>query len=182
MIFGGTSAPVLYTQSNQVGAVVPYEVQGPNVQVFVQYQGQTSLPLTLAIAAVAPGLITMDSSGAGQALATNQNGVFNGAAQPAAVGSSITVYVTGVGRTSPAGVDGLPSPSPGPIPYAAITVMIGGQQGNVLSARGVPGQLGLTQIGVQIPSGITPGNAVPIVVEMGGVSSPNSVTIAVSTN
>ncbi len=41
VIFGGTPAPVLYTSATQIGAVVPYSVAGSNVQVFVQYQGQS---------------------------------------------------------------------------------------------------------------------------------------------
>ena len=47
-------------------------------------------------------------------------------------------------------------------------------------AGGAPGLVaGLMQINVQIPSGIQTGNAVPVVVQVGGASSQPGVTIAV---
>ena len=38
--FNGTPAPVLYTSSNQVAALVPFGIGGSSAQVFVSYQGQ----------------------------------------------------------------------------------------------------------------------------------------------
>ena len=50
-------------------------------------------------------------------------------------------------------------------------------------AGGAPGEVaGVMQINVQIPSGITPGNAVPVVVQVGNATSQAGVTIAVAGN
>jgi uncharacterized protein (TIGR03437 family) len=180
VIFGGTPAPVLYTWATQVGAVVPYSVAGSNVQVFVQYQGATSAPVALAVAAVAPALFTADSSGKGQAAASNQDGTLNGAAHPAKVGSYISLWLTGAGQMNPAGVDGQPGAAPLPQPAAAVAVTIGGQSVTPQYAGQAPNVVaGVMQINAQIPSGTQAGNAVPVVVQVGGVSTQAGVTIAV---
>jgi uncharacterized protein (TIGR03437 family) len=180
VIFGGTPAPVLYTWATQVGAVVPYSVAGSYVQVFVQYQGATSAPVALAVAAVAPALFTADSSGKGQAAASNQDGTLNGAAHPAKVGSYISLWLTGAGQMNPAGVDGQPGAAPLPRPAAAVAVTIGGQSVTPQYAGQAPNVVaGVMQINAQIPSGTQAGNAVPVVVQVGGVSTQAGVTIAV---
>jgi uncharacterized protein (TIGR03437 family) len=61
-----------------------------------------------------------------------------------------------------------------------VTLTIGGQQAQVLYAGGSPGSLaGLMQINARIPAGITAGDAVPVVLQVGDVQAPQSVTIAV---
>jgi uncharacterized protein (TIGR03437 family) len=183
VIFNGTPGPVLYTSATQVAAVVPYSIAGSNVQVFVSYQGATSAPVTLPVAPVAPALFTADSSGKGQAAATNQDGTLNGAAHPAKVGSYISLWLTGAGQTNPAGVDGLPGAAPLPQPAAPVSVTIGGQSVTPQYAGQAPTAVaGVMQINAQIPSGIQTGNAVPVVVQVGGVSTQAGVTIAVSGN
>jgi len=180
VIFGGKPAPVLYTWATQVAAVVPYSIAGANVQVFVQYQGQSSAPVTVPVAAVAPALFTADSSGKGQAAASNQDGTVNGAAHPAKVGSYISLWLTGAGQTNPAGVDGQPGAAPLPQPVAAVSVTIGGQSVTPQYAGQAPTAVaGVMQINAQIPSGTQAGNAVPVVVQVGGVSTQAGVTIAV---
>jgi uncharacterized protein (TIGR03437 family) len=180
VIFGGTPAPILYTSATQIGAVVPYSLAGSYVQVFVQYQGATSAPVPLAVAQVAPALFTADSSGKGQAAASNQDGTVNGAAHPAKVGSYISLWLTGAGQTNPAGVDGLPGAAPLPQPAAAVTVTIGGQSVTPQYAGQAPVAVaGVMQINAPIPSGIQAGNAVPVVVQVGGVSTQAGVTVAV---
>jgi uncharacterized protein (TIGR03437 family) len=183
VIFGGTPGPVLYTSATQIGVVAPYSIAGSNVQVFVQYQGQTSAPVTLPVAPVAPALFTQDSSGKGQAAASNQDGTLNGASHPAKVGSYISLWLTGAGHTNPAGVDGMPGAAPLPKPVAPVAVTIGGQVAVVQYAGQAPSVVaGVMQINAQIPSGIQAGNAVPVVVQVGSVSTQAGVTVAVSGN
>jgi uncharacterized protein (TIGR03437 family) len=129
---------------------------------------------------VAPALFTADSSGKGQAAASNQDGTVNGAAHPAKVGSYISLWLTGAGQTNPAGVDGLPGAAPLPQPAAAVTVTIGGQSVTPQYAGQAPVAVaGVMQINAPIPSGIQAGNAVPVVVQVGGVSTQAGVTVAV---
>jgi uncharacterized protein (TIGR03437 family) len=182
--FNGISAPMIYASSTQVAAIVPYEVTGNNAQVAVTYQGQSSAPTTVAVAAAAPGLFTLGSTGQGQAAAVNQDGSINTSSAPAPVGSIISLYATGEGQTSPAGVDGKPATAPLPTPVLPVTVTIGGVTINDLQyVGGAPGEVaGLLQINVQIPAGITAGSAVPVLIRVGSATSQAGVTIAVSAN
>ena len=74
------------------------------------------------------------------------------------VGAFISLYATGEGQTSPAGLDGKVDASTPPKPVLPVTVTIGGIPSFVQYAGGVPGQIaGLMQVNVQIPSGVQPG-------------------------
>jgi uncharacterized protein (TIGR03437 family) len=184
--FNGVAAPLLYTSANQVAAVVPYGVAGPTAQVTVTYQGQTSIPATVQIFAAAPGLFTADGTGAGQAAAINQDGSLNSASNPAPMGSVISLYATGGGQTSPAGVDGQVSASPLTGQSLPVQVYIG--QEMLLSttqlqyAGPAPGEIaGLMQINVPLPLGLKSGSAVPVSIFVGTANSTSqsNVTIAV---
>jgi uncharacterized protein (TIGR03437 family) len=208
VFFNGAAGPVLYTSANQAAAVVPFGVSGPNVQVVVLYQGQLSAPVTtrntleksatpvlyqgqlsapvtLPFAAASPALFTLDQSGMGQAAAVNQDGTnaINGAAHPIKIGSYIALYITGVGQTNPPGVDGLVGavPYPQPLQNVNVTANIGGQPATVLYAGGAMGLLaGVMQVNLLIPAEITPGNFVPVTVQVGNIATQAGVTLAVT--
>jgi uncharacterized protein (TIGR03437 family) len=179
----GLPAPLLYTSSNQVGAIVPFGVSGSSAQVFVLYQGQNSSPLTVPVAATAPGLFTLSANGAGPVLAVNDaDGSINGPAHPASAGSYVTLYVTGGGQTNPPGSDGLPGSAgvPAPLPNANVTATIGGKNATVSYAGSAANLVaGVIQVNLVIPSGLTAG-AVPVALQIGGVSTQSAVTIVVS--
>jgi uncharacterized protein (TIGR03437 family) len=172
---------MIYTWATQVAAIVPYGITGTTAQVAVTYQGQATAAFSVAVAASASGVFSLDSTGAGQAAAINQDGLtLNTPAKPAKIGDIISLYATGEGQTSPSGVDGRPAAIPLPQPILPVTVIIGGQTVTPQYAGGAPGLVaGLMQINVQIPSGIQTGNPVPVVVQVGSVSSQPGVTIAV---
>ena len=183
--FNGVAAPLLYTSATQVSAVVPYGVTGPLAQVTVTYQDQTSVPATIQIFAAAPGLFTADGTGSGQAAAINQDGTVNNAFHPAAIGSVISLYATGGGQTSPAGVDGQVSTSPLAAQLLPVQVYIG--QRLILSAAQLeyagpaPSEIaGLMQVNVPLPAGLKTGSTVPVSIIVGtaGAGSQSNVTIA----
>jgi uncharacterized protein (TIGR03437 family) len=180
VLFNGAAAPVLYTSSNQVAAIVPYGTTGSRAQVSVQYQGQVSAAMAVDIAAAAPALFTLSGAGNGAVLAINQNGSINDSAHPAPAGSFVTLYATGEGQTNPPGNDGVPAAIPLPIPVVPVTVTIGGQRAVVQYAGGAPGLVaGLMQVNVQIPNGIPSGEAA-IVLRSADTASQPGVTIYVS--
>ncbi len=59
-----------------------------------------------------------------------------------------------------------------------MTVTIGGQPAAVSFAGLAPGFVGVYQVNAQVPAGITPGDALPVVVTQGGFRS-NTATVAV---
>ena len=183
--FNGAPAPLIYVSATQVAAVVPYAITGGSAQVFVSYQGQTSAPVTVQVAAAAPALFTLDGSGKGQAAAVNQDASINGAAKPASAGKFISLYATGFGQTNPPGRDGAINATPLPVPVAAVTATVGGKPATITPggfAGGAPGSVaGVMQVNVQVPTGLTAGNA-PVVIQVGTAQTQTGVTIAVSGN
>jgi uncharacterized protein (TIGR03437 family) len=179
--FNGIAAPMIYTWATEVSVIVPYGITGTSAQVTVTYLGQTSPAFSASIASSAPGIFTLGATGQGPAAAINQDGVtINSAATPAKIGDIISLYATGEGQTTPAGVDGKLASVPYPYPNLPVAVTVGGQNAPIQYAGGAPGEVaGLMQVNVQIPSGIQTGNAVPVVLRVGGVSSPGGPTIAV---
>jgi uncharacterized protein (TIGR03437 family) len=181
--FNGVAAPLVYTSSTAIAAIVPYELTGSSAQVTVTYQGKTSAPVTVSVAAAVPGVFTANASGGGQAAAVNyQAHTSNSAASPAAQGSTIILYATGEGQTSPAGVDGKPAAVPLPAPLLPVSVTIGGVQAVVQYAGGAYGEVaGVLQLNVVVPSTVS-GSALPIVVHIGNAASQTGVTLAVAAN
>jgi uncharacterized protein (TIGR03437 family) len=111
----------------------------------------------------------------------NQDGVtVNSASTPAARGSSISIFATGEGQTTPAGVDGaLATGAALPKPKLPVQVWIDGQVAPLQYAGAAPGNVaGLLQVNVQIPAGINTGD-VPIVIQVGDVQSQPGMTISV---
>jgi uncharacterized protein (TIGR03437 family) len=178
--FDGVPSPLIFVQAGQVSAIAPYGLSGKNSTVVqISYQGETTNPLTLPVAATAPGIFTNDASGHGQGSILNQDGSRNSADHPAPVGSYVSVYATGEGQTNPAGADGKPGDAVSRLPLQPVTATIGGVSAPVQYAGGVFGlTAGILQVNLQVPPGVTPGGAVPVVLTIGGVSAPG-VTMAV---
>lgn len=124
--FNGTAAPLFYTSGNQINLQVPYEIAGQG-QVTMQVSSQSVSPAIsesyiLAVAAREPGVFigSADFSApladaatcngqifAGlQPLAVNADGTINSCLNPAAPGSTVTVFLNGMGVTTPAQVTG----------------------------------------------------------------------------
>jgi uncharacterized protein (TIGR03437 family) len=182
VLFDGVAVPLIYALAGQVSAMVPYAVSTKSsTQVQVAYQGQVSNPVTLPVLSVEPGIFTLDSSGRGPGAIVNQDGTVNSASNPASGGSIVLIYATGEGQTNPAGVDGKPDNVPAPTPVAQpVTAIIGGLDAPVLYAGGVPGLIaGVLQVNLQIPSGVAAGNAIPVVLTIGGKATQANVTLAV---
>jgi uncharacterized protein (TIGR03437 family) len=181
LLFDGIASPILYAGANQVRAVVPYEVGTKSeTQVQVEYQGQKSNPVKALVTAVAPGIFTLDSSGAGQAMLLNEDGSQNSTPNPASAGSRVVFYATGAGESNPPGVDGQVSQAPFPRPQAAVTVSIGGMDAALLSVGGAPGTVaGLVRVCVRVLDGAPAGDAVPLVMSVGGIGSQSGVTLAI---
>ena len=182
ILFDGIPAPIVYVTATQCSAVIPYfGATNPTTHVQVEYNGVRSDPFTINVSATAPGLFTADSSGKGQASATNSDGVTaNSAAAPAHPGSVVILWATGEGLTDPPGVDGRPAGKILPAPLAAVSVNIGGQPATVQYAGAAPGNMpGLFQINAQISASVQPGNSVPVQVTVGSGTSLSGVTLAV---
>ncbi len=183
--FDGVAAPIFYTSATQVNAVVPYAVSGTTTNVTVAYQGQISSSFSVSVTASSPGFFTYNSTGAGEAAAINANfGTFNSAANPVKIGDYITLFATGEGQTTPAGVDGKLATIPLPSPNLAVSATVDGIPAFVQYKGGAFGTVaGLMQLNLLIPAGVKPGGYVPVTLQVGSASTVDgAVWIAVAAN
>ena len=152
--------------------------------VSVTYQEQGSNGLTVEAASAAPGIFTQTSSGVGPGAILNQDYTLNGPANPAARGSTVTIFMTGEGQTSPSGVDGwvTVTSSVGPItpgPVLPVSATLADQPAFVQFAGEAPGIVsGVLQVNLQIPANAPTGN-LAIVVSIGNIKSQAGVTVSV---
>ena len=92
---------------------------------------------------------------------------------------SLVMYALGLGAVTPTLAIGNGTPT-APLSYAVgpVTVTVGGVPATVDFAGLTPGYVGLYQVNVTMPSGVTPGSQVPVTVSVAGKSSAGSITIA----
>jgi len=182
VLFDGVPAPMLYTSRGQVSAMAPYGLAGKNsTNVQVQF-GVVSAAMTMAVQSATPGIFSLDASGLGPGAILNQDFSINQGSRPAAVGDVVAIYCTGGGLTNPATVDGSITASTPPLPRLTqdVSVTIGGLNAKVDYSGGAPQSVaGLTQINAEVPSGVTPGSSVPVVVQIGTARSQTGITMAV---
>lgn len=186
VFFDGVAAPLIYVSPNQIAAIVPYEVAGKLITaVQVSLNGQVSTPALVPVTSAAPAMFTSDSSGRGLGAILNQDTTINSPANPALRGSTVVLFVTGEGQTTPGGVDGAIASSVFPRPAAQpVSVLFGGPKGvgksaQILYAGAAPGEVaGVMQINAVIPVDAPSGN-VPVSFSVGGMSSIEMTTVAI---
>jgi uncharacterized protein (TIGR03437 family) len=181
VLFDGTAAPLLYAAANQINAVVPYGVSGQTAtQVTVTAQGQMIAGVALTVAATAPAIFTLDSSGSGPGAILNQDSSVNSASNPAAKGSIVVIYATGAGQTNPPGVDGSVTGTVLPTPLLPVSVQIGGLNSKVVYAGAAPALIsGVIQVNAVLPAAVPSGPAVPVLLSIGTATSQAGVTVAI---
>jgi uncharacterized protein (TIGR03437 family) len=172
LLVNGTPAPLLYVSANQINAVAPYEIanmvgQHASVQAF--NNGVPSSSISDAVVTVAPAMFNLGNN---QAAVINQDGTVNGAGNPAARGTYISIYATGEGQTIPAGIDGFVPASASVLssPIGKVTVFFNQFSAQVLYG-GTASFDGFFQVNAVVPGSLSPGS-VPITLTVGGVASP----------
>jgi uncharacterized protein (TIGR03437 family) len=180
VMFDGVPAPMVWASAGQINAVAPFRLSSQTTQVQVQYQGQISDTFEVPVAASAPGIFSLDSSGSGQAAALNQDGSVNGSANPAPAGSVVVLYATGVGLFSPPLADGsVVGADTLPVPLLPVYVDVAGSPAKVLYAGGAPGAVaGVLQVNLEVPAGTPASAATPVSLRVGDGASQPGITIA----
>lgn len=152
VLFDGVAAPLLYTSSGQINAVVPFGVAGPTTKVQVMYQGNAVASTTVSVQPASPAIFALDGSGGGPGAILNQDGSVNSGSNPAPRGSVVVLYATGGGATTPASQDGVLTAPPYPTPDLPVSVTIEGVTAQVTYAGPAPGLVaGVMQINVVVP-------------------------------
>src|ERR1022692_3945706 len=179
---GGTKAPLFYVSGTQVNLQVPWEVAGQSqVPVTVTVAGQTSTPYNANIVPFSPGIFAINSQGPGQGAILDASYRMVDASNAAMPGSTVLqIFCTGLGAVTNQPPTGFPAPTSPPLAETRTTptVTIGGVSANVLFSGLAPGFVGEYQVNALVPASVLAGNAVPVAISIGGVTS-NTVTIAV---
>jgi uncharacterized protein (TIGR03437 family) len=181
VLFDGVPAPLLYTSSSEIGAVVPFGTSGPTTRLEVVYRGQSSAPIQVPVVPATPAVFAQDRTGGGPGAILNADGSVNSFDQPASRGSIITLFSTGLGQTSPLGEDGKVTDGLTlHAPVLPITALIDGRMAEVLYAGAAPGMVqGVFQVNVRIPDTVNPLYNVRVTLKAGDLASPTTITMTV---
>ncbi len=156
VLLGGAAVPLLYASNSQVNFLVPEgQPEGP-VDLVVESAAGVTAPVTVQVAAVAPGIFFDTASGHGAVLPRG--------------GGYIEIYCTGLGQVAPR-EDGLL--------WTTLTpeVTVAGVPAAVSFSGMAPGHPGLYQVNVRMPAG-APAGAQALSVAVNG-SQSNTVLVAV---
>jgi beta-glucosidase len=178
----GLAAPIYYVSGNQVIVQAPWELAGQmQAAVTANIGGQTSTAENVPVIPLSPGIFSMNGQGTGQgAIVDAFTYQLADASSPAGAGVSyVQIYCTGLGAVTNQPPTGAPAGSnPLSQTLAKPTVTIGGINADVQFSGLVPGEVGVYVVNVQVPAAAPSGDAVPLVISIGGATS-NTVTMAV---
>ena len=173
--FNGISAPLYFVSAGQINLQVPFVLPTGTATIQVYRGGMAGVARTVNVGLYSPGIFLLDSAGTGA--------IFHGdfsvvtATAPARAGETVVIYATGLGPVSAAAISGVPAALNRTTTVPSVS--IGGVNVNNVAYSGLaPGLVGVYQLNVAIPSGLTPGNK-PVQIAVGGLSS-NTTMIAVA--
>jgi uncharacterized protein (TIGR03437 family) len=144
--FGGIRAPILYASGGQINVQAPYEIAPrPTVQVQIS-NGALVASRDYAVTTIQPSAFVRPEWSAclgsiveaEQAVALNGDGTVNSCANPAILGTTVTVFVNGMGAAAQGIASGKVSTSPGSAMNVPVTVT---GAGSLVSAESVPGTI-----------------------------------------
>ncbi len=177
---GGVAAPLYFISSQQINAQIPFEITGTSATVVVTTNGTSSANFSLPLSPLSPGLFSAAATGSGQGLYFDANfGTFTSALAP---GSTIILYAVGLGQTTPAATTGAGGASSEPLNRVATIpdVFIGEVKAQVAYAGLAPGFVGVYQLNVVVPSGLSSTRLQ--LVQNGARSNVTDVVIAAGSN
>jgi uncharacterized protein (TIGR03437 family) len=177
VLLAGQPIPLYSTSDNQINAVVPYSlVTNTSSQLVVTHNGAYSTPAMMILADGGPGVFLNQGAAIAQVV-KDGTAVLVDAAHPTTAGDALVIYCAGLGAVTPTVPDGSPAPLSTLVSTVnPVTVTIEGITANVLFAGLTPGDAGLYQVNVIVPTGLTPSTTAPLVVTIVGQSSPTAVS------
>jgi len=169
MLIGALEAPLYSLSDGQLKVQIPSELP-PNTDysIIIAANGGYTLPDSLTLASVQPGVAS--SSGR---LTAQHAADFSPVTpdSPATQGEAILLTLVGMGATDPAVASGAAAPSDPPATTVVQpTVTVGGQPADIVFAALMPGAVGLYQIELTVPAGLSSGDQ-PVAITQGGVAA-----------
>jgi uncharacterized protein (TIGR03437 family) len=161
----GKSLPLYSVFPGQINAQVPLECATTgSVTATVTAGGQTSSQ-TFSLAPAAPGIFTINASGAGDGIILHANNSLVSSTSPATAAETVVIYATGLGPTTPVFATGTAANTANNTTLP-VTVTIGGKAATVMYAGLTQSLVGLYQVNAVVPAGLT--GSQPVVITVGG--------------
>ncbi len=166
----GQPMPIIFVSPTQINAQMPFQALG-NVTVIVHTPGGVSDNFNLTVLPTAPAIFLSGVAGPDTNLPTvvrSTNNLLVTDSNPIHRNDQLTIYLTGMGKVTPAVDDGLPAPGdPLAIAIAAPAIQLGGQDVQVDYAGLAPGEVGVYQINLTIPRSVPTGLGLPLTIHQG---------------
>jgi uncharacterized protein (TIGR03437 family) len=179
VLVNGVALPLFFVSADQINFQLPAGISGA-VNITVVSGAVSGTTSTITMVPVAPTIfLSSGTSPGGQGAVLNQDFSPNSTANPAANGTVVQVFATGLGATNlplAAGQVGATS-SPFNLVAGVTTATINGQSAGTQFSAMAPGFAGLYQVNLAVPPG-TPVGVVTLQIFVNGTPS-NTVTIAV---
>jgi uncharacterized protein (TIGR03437 family) len=168
-------ASVVYVSPGQLNIQIPWELAGyTSAQMKVSIGLTSSAVMTVPINTYSPGFFEYLTGGQSYLAAQDASYRMIGPSNPAQGGSIILLYSNGLGPVT------TPIPSGQPTPNQQITttvtpqVTIGGKPAQVVFSGLSPQSIGLYQVNVKVPTGLSPGNQT-VKMSINGVDAKDAV-------
>lgn len=173
----GTSTDVLwyYVTPGQLGGILPSRTPVGTGTLTVTTPSGSSAPVAIKVVQSAVGILTLNGTGTGAAAVYDATYTFLSAQNSAKPGDTLQLFGSGVG---PVAGDESTTQTQTNLTSIPMTAEIGGLPATI-AYRGRTIFPGLDQINIVVPTGVTPGCAVPLTLRTGSFAS-NTTTIPVS--
>jgi uncharacterized protein (TIGR03437 family) len=151
VLVDGTPAPLLYAQSDQINAIVPFGLANPTTHIVVSNGGAKSNEAILGVVMAQPDAFKLNARL--WAATLNQDGSINSAGNHAKLGSIVSVFATGFGVMTPQPPDGQLITGTLPKLAAPVHVLYQGQPLEVTYAGPAPTLVaGVMQVNFRLPA------------------------------
>jgi uncharacterized protein (TIGR03437 family) len=188
VMIGGIPAPISYISGGQLNALVPTGLGSGQQTLTVTTLVGTSAAVNITIAPNTAGLYApqfLNSGGTQYAAGLLSDGSYAAPAnvsatvksRPAKAGETVTLYGTGFGPVTPNVPTGQIAPASTAL-TGQLSIALGGLPATVTYAGLAPGGVGLYQINIVVPAGLTSG-AAPLTFLLNGQAGSQSLSLAV---
>jgi len=177
----GTPIPLLYMSATQINAQLPFNATD-NATLTIHSPGGLSNNYSMTIQPTAPSVFMGGVAGPETGLpiiVRDDNGQLVTPTNPVHPKDTLTIYVTGMGGTTPAIQTGQAAPA-NPLSWASVApvITLGGATLSIGYAGLAPGEVGVYQINATVPSSVvSTGLAMPLVITQGGGSTTVNVRV-----
>jgi uncharacterized protein (TIGR03437 family) len=176
----GELLPLYYVSPTLVNAQVPYDIVG-GAAITVRSPAGVSDPFSLQVQAVAPAVFLNTTASPGTSIpfiTRVANGLLVTASNPVHRGDTLQLYLAGMGQTTPPATAGVATPGT-PVESVNVppVVTIGGVNATVTSASLTPGEAGVYQVEVTIPTNAPIGLSLPLTISQGSGSQTSQVRV-----